>query len=84
MPLTVLFVLRPTPDETSERIAMRAAGTIAGLAIATPLAELIGGADILAAVAIALAAAFAFAFLAIEYALFTTCHLYTSPSPRAS
>jgi hypothetical protein len=71
VPLTILFVLRPEPDETVLRIAMRAAGTLAGLAIATPLAELIGGLDVLEALAITLAAAFAFALLAIEYALFT-------------
>jgi uncharacterized membrane protein YccC len=71
VPLTVLFVLRPEPDETVQRIAMRAAGTLAGLALATPLAMLIGGLDVVEALAIALAAAFSFALLAIEYALFT-------------
>ncbi|HEY7150905.1 MAG TPA: FUSC family protein [Solirubrobacterales bacterium] len=71
VPLTILFVLRPEPDETVRRIAMRAAGTLAGLAIATPLAVVIGGFDVLEAVAITLAAAFSFALLAIEYALFT-------------
>ena len=71
VPLTVLFVLRPEPDETIQRIAMRAAGTLAGLAFATPLAMLIGGLDVVEALAIALAAAFSFALLAIEYALFT-------------
>ena len=71
VPLTVLFVLRPEPDETVQRIAMRAAGTLAGLAFATPLAMLIGGLDVVEALAIALAAAFSFALLAIEYALFT-------------
>src|SRR5262245_30622668 len=49
VPLTVLFVLRPEPDETVERIAMRAAGTLAGLAVATPLAMLIGGLDVVEA-----------------------------------
>jgi hypothetical protein len=71
VPLTVLFVLRPEPDETIQRIAMRAAGTLAGLAFATPLAMLIGGLDVVEALAIALAAAFSYALLAIEYALFT-------------
>ena len=71
VPLTVLFVLRPEPDETVERIAMRAVGTLAGLALATPLAMLIGGLDVVEALAIALTAAFSFALLAIEYALFT-------------
>ena len=72
VPMTVLFVLRPTHDETWERIAMRAAGTFAGLAVATPIAELVGGIDVLEALAIALTAALSYALLAIEYALFTT------------
>ncbi len=71
VPLTVLFVLRPEPDETVERIAMRAVGTVGGLVLATPLAELIGHHVVADAVAIGIAAAFAFALLAIEYALFT-------------
>ena len=72
VPLTVLFVLRSEPDETAERIWMRAAGTLAGLALATPLAELIGRHAALDAIALTIAAAFSFALLAIEYALFTT------------
>jgi hypothetical protein len=72
VPLTVLFVLRPERDETAERVAMRAAGTVAGLILATPLAELVGLHPAAEAVAITIAAAFSFALLAIEYALFTT------------
>jgi hypothetical protein len=72
IPLTVVFVLRPTPGETSERIAMRAAGTIAGIALATPLAELLGMHAVPDAIAIWIAAGFSFALLAIEYGLFTT------------
>ncbi len=71
VPLTVLFVLRPEPNETIDRIGMRAAGTVGGLALATPLAELVGHDAVPAAIAIAIAAAFSFALLAIEYALFT-------------
>ena len=71
IPMTILFVLRPGYGETLERIAMRAAGTVLGLLIATPLAELIGGVDVIEAVVIAVAAAFSYALLAIEYALFT-------------
>ncbi len=71
IPLTVLFVLRPEPDETLQRIAMRGAGTVAGLLLATPLAELIARHPAADAAAITIAAAFAFALLAIEYALFT-------------
>ena len=72
IPLTVLFVLKPAPADTYERIAMRAAGTLAGLALATGLAELIGRDAVAVALVLTLAAACSFALLAIEYALFTT------------
>jgi Fusaric acid resistance protein-like len=72
IPLTVLFVLRPQESETAERIAMRAAGTVLGLAVGTPVAIALGGSPAAECVAIAVAAAFSFALLAIEYALFTT------------
>jgi uncharacterized membrane protein YgaE (UPF0421/DUF939 family) len=72
IPLTVLFVLRPQEAETVERIAMRAAGTVLGLVVGTPVAIALGGSPVAESVAIAVAAAFAFALLAIEYALFTT------------
>jgi uncharacterized membrane protein YccC len=52
-------------------MAMRAAGTVLGLVVGTPLAILLGGSAIAEAVAICIAAAFTFALLAIEYALFT-------------
>jgi Fusaric acid resistance protein-like len=71
VPLTVLFVLRPAPDETVERIVMRAAGTVLGLVIATLLSGAVGGNTAASAAVIAIAAAFAFALLAVEYALFT-------------
>jgi uncharacterized membrane protein YccC len=71
IPLTVVFVLRPRGSETVERIAMRAAGTLLGLVIGTPLAIALGGSPPAESVALALAAAFSFALLAIEYALFT-------------
>jgi hypothetical protein len=71
VPLTVLFVLRPSYGETVERITMRGAGTILGLLIATPVAELFGGVEVLEALAIVLAAALSYSLLAIEYALFT-------------
>ena len=72
IPLTVLFVLKPGPAETNERIAMRAAGTFAGLILATGLAELLGRDPLANAVVLTAAAACAFALLLIEYALFTT------------
>jgi Fusaric acid resistance protein-like len=72
IPLTILFVLRPTPGETAERIAMRAAGTVAGIAIAIAIAGTIDDLRVLEAVVISVAAGLAFALLAVEYALFTT------------
>ena len=72
VPLTILFVLKPDPDQTAARIAMRAAGTVAGLLLATLLAELLGNALIETTVALTLAAALSLALLAVEYALFTT------------
>jgi hypothetical protein len=72
IPLTVLFVLKATPGDTYERIAMRAVGTLAGLALATAIAELIGRDAVANATVLTVAAACSFALLAIEYALFTT------------
>jgi fusaric acid resistance family protein len=72
IPLTVLFVLKPAPADTYERIAMRAVGTFAGLLIATGLAEAIGRAPVPNAAVLWVTAACSFALLAIEYALFTT------------
>jgi uncharacterized membrane protein YccC len=72
VPLTILFVLKPEPGETHRRLAMRAAGTVLGLILATALAELLGGQIEVTALVLAAAAACAFALLAIEYALFTT------------
>jgi hypothetical protein len=72
IPLTILFVLRPAPGDTYERIAMRAAGTVVGLLLATGLAELLGRQPLANAVVLTLAAACSFALLAIQYALFTT------------
>jgi hypothetical protein len=72
IPLTVLFVLKATPGDTYERIAMRAVGTFAGLVLATAIAELIGRDAVVNAAILTIAAACSFALLAIEYALFTT------------
>ena len=72
IPLTVLFVLKATPGDTYERIAMRAVGTFAGLVLATAIAELIGREPVVNAAILTIAAACSFALLAIEYALFTT------------
>ena len=72
VPLTILFVLKPDPYETHRRLAMRAAGTVAGLVLATALAELLGEQIAATTVVLSAAAPCAFALLAIEYALFTT------------
>ena len=72
VPLTILFVLRPEDDMTTERIAMRAAGTVAGLVLATALAEVLSDAVIPSTIVLTIAVALAFALLAIQYALFTT------------
>jgi Fusaric acid resistance protein-like len=72
VPLTILFVLKPDPRQTTERIAMRAAGTVLGLVLATVLAELLSDAVIPTTIVLTTTAALSFALLAIEYALFTT------------
>jgi hypothetical protein len=72
VPLTILFVLRPDQAQTLERIGMRAAGTVAGLVLATALAALLGEDSVTIAIVLTIAAAFFYALLAIQYALFTT------------
>jgi hypothetical protein len=72
VPLTILFVLKPEADMTTERIAMRAAGTLAGLVLATALAELLSDAVIPSTIVLTIAVALSLALLAIQYALFTT------------
>lgn len=71
IPLTVVFVLRPEVDDTLERIAMRAAGTLLGLALATAIAETLGYQVIPTAIILTISAACAYALVAIEYAAFT-------------
>jgi hypothetical protein len=72
IPLTTLFVLKPDPDQTIERILMRAAGTAAGLVLATAFAEAFLNDAVPVALVLTVSAAVCYAFLAIEYALFTT------------
>ena len=72
MPLTILFVLKPDPDQTIERIVMRGAGTAVGLVVATALAEVLTNDVIPVVIVLTLSSALAYALLAIEYALFTT------------
>ena len=72
VPLTILFVLKPTLDDTRERLAMRAVGTLAGLLLATVLAAVLTNEPVAVAVMLAIAAAIAYALLPLEYAIFTT------------
>lgn len=71
IPLTILFVLRPKRGETLDRLILRAAGTAAGLLIATILAIWLGGDAIALAVALGVATALAYGLLTVQYALFT-------------
>jgi hypothetical protein len=71
IPLTILFVLRPEPDETDRRLVLRAAGTLLGLALATALATLFDGAEPWIAIALTLSAALSFGLITVKYALFT-------------
>ena len=71
VPLTVLFVLKAGRAETYERIGMRIVGTLAGLVLATGLAELVGEGIAANTAILVVTAAVAYAMLAIEYALFT-------------
>ncbi|MGZ5375578.1 MAG: FUSC family protein [Solirubrobacterales bacterium] len=71
VPLTVLFVLKPEADDTWERLAMRAIGTLAGLLLATLLDEALGGGAVPVALCLTVSAALAYALLSLEYALFT-------------
>jgi Fusaric acid resistance protein-like len=71
IPLTVIFVLKPGRIETDERVEMRIAGTILGLAFATGLAVLVGENALANTAILTISAAFAYALLLIEYALFT-------------
>ncbi len=72
VPLTILFVLKPDAGQTSDRIALRTAGTIAGLVLATALAELLSDEVVSTTIVLTAAAALSFALLSVEYALFTT------------
>lgn len=71
IPLTILFVLRPEQEETFHRLTLRAVGTLAGLAIATALAEWLGGNGVTIALALTIATGFAYGLLTVQYALFT-------------
>jgi hypothetical protein len=72
IPLTILFVMRPERDETTRRLVLRAAGTAAGLVIATALSFLLDDQALGLALVLTLSAGFAFGLLTVQYALFTT------------
>lgn len=72
IPLTILFVMRPDRDETYLRMALRAIGTVLGVALATLLAETLGRGEVATVVVLAASAAFALGLLTVQYALFTT------------
>jgi Fusaric acid resistance protein-like len=71
IPLTILFVMRPERDETYHRLALRALGTLLGLIVATAIAELFGGEEVVIGVVLTVAAALTFGLLTVQYALFT-------------
>jgi uncharacterized membrane protein YccC len=71
IPLTILFVMRPERDETYHRLALRALGTLLGLVIATALAEVFPGNDLVVGVVLTVSAALTFGLLTVQYALFT-------------
>ena len=71
IPLTILFVLRPEQDETLRRLVLRAAGTAAGLIVASLLSEWLHGDPIALALVLTVATAFAYGLLTVQYALFT-------------
>ncbi len=64
-------MLRPEQEETYRRLILRAAGTAAGLIVATALAEWLGGDGLAIAVALTVATGFAYGLLTVQYALFT-------------
>jgi hypothetical protein len=71
IPLTILFVMRPDRDETYLRVVLRAAGTVAGLILATLVAETLGYSDVVVVIVLTVATALALGLLTVQYALFT-------------
>ncbi len=71
IPLTVLFVLRPEPDETFRRLIMRALGTTIGLVLAIALSVWLHEDSVAFALAVSVAAAFSYGLITLQYALFT-------------
>ena len=71
IPLTILFVLRPEADETTQRLVLRAAGTAIGLVMATALSFWLEDDGVALAIALTVATAFSYGLLTVQYALFT-------------
>jgi uncharacterized membrane protein YgaE (UPF0421/DUF939 family) len=71
IPLTVLFVLRPSADETHRRLILRAVGTAIGLVVASLLSEWLHDDELALALALTLATGFSYGLLTVQYALFT-------------
>lgn len=71
IPLTILFVLRPEADETTQRLILRAAGTAIGLVFATALSFWLQDDGVALAIALSVATAFSYGMLTVQYALFT-------------
>jgi len=71
IPLTILFVLRPEADETTQRLVLRAAGTAIGLVLATALSFWLQDDGVALAIALTVATAFSYGMLTVQYALFT-------------
>jgi len=71
IPLTILFVMRPERGETDHRLILRAVGTVVGLILATAIAEVFDGSELVIGAVLTVAAAFSFGLLTVQYALFT-------------
>ncbi|HEX6666583.1 MAG TPA: FUSC family protein [Solirubrobacterales bacterium] len=71
IPLTILFVMRPERGETYKRLVLRGLGTVVGLVLATALAEVLVGQDLVVGIILTVAAALAYGLLTVQYALFT-------------
>ncbi len=71
IPLTILFVMRPSREETDHRLVLRALGTVLGLVLATAVAEAFPGDDLVLGAVLTIAAGFSFGLLTVQYALFT-------------
>ena len=63
--------MRPERGETDHRLVLRAAGTVIGLLLATAIAEVFEGDDLVIGAILTVASALSFGLLTVQYALFT-------------